>query len=111
MNGSLASEEAPEEGIYEHDNSVLCSVVCRLRALRRPTHVVVGIPTSEYYGDWQPPRPGALLVDPHRECTVHVPTARPSTPEEISHAHVLQINPTFAPDARFSRRLAAGVVR
>ena len=44
-NGSLTSEEAPEERIYEHDNSVPFSVLCRLRA-QRPTHVVAVPATS-----------------------------------------------------------------
>lgn len=54
-NGSLASEEAAEEGIYEHDNSVLYSVVCRLRALPPRARFVqgAGIVVS---GDGSPPR-------------------------------------------------------
>src|SRR6478672_5858603 len=108
VNGSLASEEAPEEGIYEHDNSVLCSVVCRLRALRPPGHVVA-VPRRASRR-WQP----STARRPARGPTPRVHRVRTDCTPVDSRAdftcHVLQINPTFAPDARCNRRLAVGVV-
>ena len=63
MNGSLTSEEAPEEGIDEHDNSVLCSVVGRLE------HRVH--PATPRHVDGNHPRPPRSWTPPQLADVVH----------------------------------------